>query len=292
MKSLTHEFTSRQIMNHPFYEFFHYLDASAPEVEFHSHDFYEVLIYLKGDISYCVEGRMYQLRPGDILFTHPSDIHRPFIKSQKPYERYVLWLSETFISHSKEVGDDLSACFSSAKEKKYCLIRPQENTLLTIHQHCQKIQRLMGDHSFGSSNLLYGAINDLLVFLNRAYFETPDSIRDDIDESDIVNQVIGYMDTHLSEELSLEELAEKFHISKYYLSRRFKLYTGLPLYQFLMKKRLGVSLNLLEQGMPVLEASLACGFGDYSNYLKAFKREYGQTPKYYQRDKGEAFVRQ
>ena len=54
-----------------------------------------------------------------------------------------------------------------------------------------------------------------------------------------------------------------------------------------MKKRLGVSLNLLEQGMPVLEASLACGFGDYSNYLKAFKREYGQTPKYYQRGKGD-----
>ena len=49
-------------------------------------------------------------------------------------------------------------------------------------------------------------------------------------------------------------------------------------YQYIMKKRLTVARNMLTLGTPVTTACIECGFNDYSNFLKAFKREFGCNP--------------
>ena len=121
------------------------------------------------------------------------------------------------------------------------------------------------------------------MYVSRAYYDAPDSVKNDITENDKINQIISYINENLSEELSLDQLADRFYISKYYLSRQFKQFTGLSLYQYIMKKRLISARNMLRAGSPVMDACLYCGFGDYSNFLKAFKREFGQNPSKYSR---------
>ena len=69
------------------------------------------------------------------------------------------------------------------------------------------------------------------------------------------------------------------YVSKSHLSHRFKEFTGLTLYQYIIKKRLVVARNMLREGAQVMDACLQCGFNDYSNFLKAFKREFGKSPK-------------
>ena len=82
---------------------------------------------------------------------------------------------------------------------------------------------------------------------------------------------------------ALLQVNEEYQYSKYYLSRQFKQFTGLSLYQYIMKKRLISARNMLRAGSPVMDACLCCGFGDYSNFLKAFKREFAQNPSKYSR---------
>ena len=197
-------------MQDSLFECHHYLDKVPPEVEFHEHEFYEIYFFLSGAVSYVIEGRTYQLRPGDILLTNNEDIHRP-------------------------------------------------------------------------ETLAYLYLCEFLVYLNRAYFSLPDSIWQDVSENENVNQVIAYINDHLSEDLSLDRLANHFYVSKYYLSHRFKEYTGLTLYQFIIKKRLVVARNMLREGTPVTTVCLQCGFNDYSNFLKQFKREFGRSPKEFMR---------
>ena len=84
-------FTLRQTMERPDFECYHYLDPVPPAVDFHEHEFYEVFFFLSGDVNYIIEGRTYQLRPGDILLTDNRDIHKPDIRPGKPYERFVIW---------------------------------------------------------------------------------------------------------------------------------------------------------------------------------------------------------
>ena len=275
------EFAQRQTINSADFEFYHYLDMTPPAVDFHSHGFYEVFFFLSGNVRYTVDGRAYQLRPSDILLTNTRDIHRPEISPGKPYERYVLWLNAGFLQSLSRPGDDLTACFTDAAKKKYRLIRPYGETLTQLQTLCRRILFLQRENAFGSATLLYAALTALLVYLNRAYFDTPDTIRQDVVENNTVNQIVDYLEEHLTEDLSLDGLADIFHQSKFYISRQFKDFTGISLYQFVMKKRLLSARAMLQAGCPVMTACMDCGFGDYSNFLKAFKREFGLNPKEY-----------
>ena len=180
------EFTLRQTMNHRFYEYHHYLDQLPPEVEFHEHEFYEIFFFFSGDVTYTVEGRSYQLRPGDILLTNNRDIHRPEVRPGKPYERFVLWLEHDFFTRLEDLGDDLTACFLDSAAKRYKLIRPDGEVLTQLRRLCGWMVRLQQEHTFGSQTLQYAAVTEFLVYLNRAYFDTPEEIRRDVTENEQV----------------------------------------------------------------------------------------------------------
>ena len=122
-------------------------------------------------------------RPGDILLTSSRDIHRPVITPGKPYERYVIWMEDDFFARFQDWGDDLSACFNDTARKKYQLIRPDSSLLARLKQHGAYMAQVKAEQHFGSRTLLYACLLEFLVYLNRAYFDTPDSIRHDITEN-------------------------------------------------------------------------------------------------------------
>lgn len=107
---------------------------------------------------------------------------------------------------------------------------------------------------------------------------------DDITPSPKINQLIAFINDNLTEDLSLDFLANEFYISKYYLSRKFKEFTGLSLYQYIMKKRLLLARDMLRNGASVMNACFLCGFNDYSNFFRAFKREFGYPPSSYSKE--------
>lgn len=274
-------FDSRQTMRGSAFEFHHYLDTEPPCVPFHEHPFYEIYFFLSGIVTYNIEGRSYQLRPGDILLTGSRDIHRPDILPGKPYERYVIWLTEDFLHRFNGQGGDLSTCFRGTQEKRYHLIRPDVSALAQLKAQCELMAALKDEHSFGSDSLFYANLVAFLVYLNRAYFNTPLSVRQDIRENETINLLLDYINEHLAEPLSLDILSARFFLSKFYLNNKFRQYTGLTIYQYIIKKRLTVARNMLRGGTPVMNACMACGFNDYSNFLKAFKREFNCAPHEY-----------
>jgi AraC-like DNA-binding protein len=77
----------------------------------------------------------------------------------------------------------------------------------------------------------------------------------------------------------MDELSRHFFISKYHLSREFKKHTGTTLYRYVVQKRLILAKGLILQGNPITAVYEQCGFGDYSNFFRAFKNEYGTTPQ-------------
>ncbi len=133
----------------------------------------------------------------------------------------------------------------------------------------------------GSAALTQAYLIEFLVRVCRAYYDTPESVKNDITEDEKINQVLRYINDNLSDALTLDSLAKRFYISKFYLSRKFKQFTDLSIYQYIMKKRLIVARNMLRTGNSVTTSYLQCGFNDYSNFLKAFKREFGRNPSIY-----------
>lgn len=286
MKPAAKPFTTRQVMIRPDYEFFHNRGSRPLDIDYHSHDFYEVLIFLSGKADYIIEGRTYSLRPGDILLTNDRELHRPIVEPGRVYERYVLWIRPDYIRRLEAGGTDLTACFGDAYRRQYNRMRAGGDLLERILRVCGKLDAVYGGDGYGAPVLERAYVAQLLVFLNQAYFDAENALDLDVEENEKINEVVGYINANLNSDLSLDALAARFYSSKYHLSRQFKQYIGLPLHRYITKKRLIAARARLRGGQSVREAYLDSGFNDYANFSKAFKAEFGLPPREFARQYG------
>ncbi|WP_234572736.1 helix-turn-helix domain-containing protein [Rhodohalobacter sp. 614A] len=104
----------------------------------------------------------------------------------------------------------------------------------------------------------------------------------DVILKDKVGKVIIYIEQHLTEDLSLNKLADEIELSKYQLIRGFQKEEGTTPWKFLVHKRIENVKKLLEDGMSPGQAAVESGFYDQSHMNKAFREATGQTPKEYQ----------
>jgi len=294
MANKTHNFTDRQRMSRNTFEVYHYRDGNIREVALHHHDFYEVYCFLSGNVSYNIESRSYRLSPGDILVISPQELHQPvFSPDKQNYERYVLWINGSFLQQFILPGQDLSQCFDTANPNHTNLIRPDGATRELLSYLFQQLAREQDSQEFASELCCLSLLAQLLVLVNRTALRAglaPEP-RDNADS--VVYRILTYISNHYNEDLSLDFLANEFFISKYHLSREFSRVVGTSVHRYIVQKRLIMARQMIAAGRPTSEVFQHCGFGDYSNFYRAFKSEYQISPREYQDSlKKESTVRQ
>lgn len=103
------------------------------------------------------------------------------------------------------------------------------------------------------------------------------------DTVDVVEQVIQYIDLHLSEKLNVKELANMVYISPDHLTRSFKKRLHMTVSDYILQKRMVLASELLkERKMTITMVSDSVGFGNYSYFTEQFKHYYKMTPREYQ----------
>lgn len=277
-------FEARQKMCRENCEVFHSYNSTPVQVDYHSHDFYEILVFISGTVTYIIEGKAYHLRPGDILLTSNRELHRPIVAPGKPYERFVVWIQESYfrkISSMSREDTDVSACFNCSNQKHYNLLHPDSELLQSVFQILDSLLTLQSDAGYGTDLLKNCLMGELLVYLNRSYLNTTADVGRDVEYNEKISDILYYINQNLCEPLTLDSLAKQFYVSKYHLTREFQTYTGFSLHQYIIKKRLITAKILLQQGYPVKEAFINSGFGDYSHFSRSFQQEYGLSPRAY-----------
>lgn len=96
-----------------------------------------------------------------------------------------------------------------------------------------------------------------------------------------VDEVFRFIHSHITEDLSLERLEKEFYVSRSFLSKEFKRATGQTVHKYIVKVRLDICKKYLEQGYSAIEVHCKAGFCSYNHFFRAFKQEYGLTPKEY-----------
>ena len=101
-------------------------------------------------------------------------------------------------------------------------------------------------------------------------------------DSKIVS-ILQYLSLNLTEPLSIDDIAERFYISKYHMMRRFKEETGYTIHSYVAEKRLLLARQLLQSGQSVTEACYRSGYQDYSTFSRAYRKRFGASPSADQR---------
>ena len=88
-----------------------------------------------------------------------------------------------------------------------------------------------------------------------------------------------YVMEHLEEPISIDQLASYFFMNQYSFMHAFKKCCGISPYQFILQQRLEAALEMIKKGMPLTTVSHSCGFSDYSNFYRSFRKHFQKSPK-------------
>ena len=274
------EFNKSQKMTKNDFEIYHYKDKGAFEVELHHHDFYEIFFLISGEVTYSIESKHYMLIPGDILLINPKELHQPKIGQVKqPYERMVVWINKSYLESFSKHIDGISLCFDSIDSKHSNLVRMGTEKQHSILKLMNSILKEEEKNLYGSEIIRNCLMGQLLVEINRIVRDRPNIYNPQDKGSALANEVVTYINEHYNEKISLDDLAAKFYISKYHLSHEFNRVVGTSVYRYIIQKRLLIAKQMLLDRVSPTDVFQKCGFGDYANFYKAFKAEYGISPK-------------
>ncbi|PLS31209.1 AraC family transcriptional regulator [Bifidobacterium margollesii] len=233
--------------------------------QLHYHDFHEIDLMLHGTGVFHLGGSEYNMEPGMVAFIRSNDLH-----DITGGQCVCIHVHERFLRSRSTPNTDLNACFEGNSR-----VIAMDPTSLRRHVD------LLGkepDDSYGVDLVYENRFLDLMIELNRAS-AVGTEVAPHTKMSSLITNVMEYVSGHLNDDLSLDAIAERFFINKYYLSRQFKKNTGLNLHEFIVKKRLLKSKELLRSCGSAQNVYKQCGFSSYTHFLRCFKQEFHMTTK-------------
>lgn len=242
----------------------------------HSHSFWEIILCIRGKIPYIIGKEQYQVQAGDVIVVPPEISHSllPWKTEDGVYERKVLWCSHRLADWvSRQIPDNL--LFNG----QGCVLRltqPQQNYLRYLLRLGVRESNMK---KTGYEVIQTGIALQLVSYLSR--FTADQQAMPQSDHSSLLMNVIGYVQENLAGDLTVSATARHFSISDSTLSHLFKQEIGIGFYRYVMRQRLTESKHLIYQNLPMEMVAQSVGFGNYSAFYRAFKKEFAISPAQY-----------
>lgn len=258
------------------FRLFHLKDDKGTEMEFHYHEFCKLVLLVSGQGEYTVEDRHYALQAGDVLCIGNGQIHRPEFLKGMEYERMIIYISPEFLQKQSTEGCNLELLFDGTYGH---VLRLEERRYRKIFELAKGLEEELGRDAYGKHIMSNSLLLQLLIRLGR-YQEKGKLMPAERPEAgdERIARVLTFIENHLSEEMSVEDLAEVAFMSRYHMMRLFKKETGQSVYDYVTERRLFFARELIRQGLSATESCFQAGFGSYSSFTRAYGKRFGSTP--------------
>lgn len=261
------------------FKLFHLTDKETHEIKTHYHDFDKITIFIKGKVSYMIEGKSYELKPYDIVLVRHNDMHQLSVDNREIYERIIVYISPNFMNAYKTESYDLNFCFQKAKEEQSNVLRIPSLEKSSLFRSIVRLEKSFADEGYAAELYRQVLFLEFMVHLNRAALKNHLEFIDTENNHSKVSEILQYINDHLTDELSIARIADNFFVSKYYMMRQFKQETGYTMGNYISRKRLLLAKELILSGIPSSQACFDCGYKDYSTFSRAYKRFFSESPR-------------
>lgn len=229
----------------------------------HSHNYFELLYIVSGDIAHVVEGRQYLLKAGDLVLVQPSTYHYLQILSDAPYERYNILFDPLL--------HDIPAALKLPRELE--VINLAENSALS--GLFPKIDLYVQASEADFEKLMQCLLNEL--FMNLLLFPQGTPKKETV-LSPVLSRALDYINSNLYTVQDVEEVAKALFVSSSYLYRLFSTTLHQTPKKYILEKRLLAAQRLLRSGSKPYTVYRECGFREYTTFFRCYKEFFGVTP--------------
>ena len=234
----------------------------------HAHDQLEIFFFISGKGSYLVEGVSYDLSPNDIMIMRQAETHKLIISPDEPYERIAIHFSPGLL---RSYSPQLLASFNDRPLGRGNLFSGTKypNLCIAFQKFDFQTSTVQRSHIFARLLLFLSELADVYQADQIGEYMYDDS-----------SELVGYVNEHLFDNLSVNSISQHFMKSTAQISRDFKKATGSPVWVYIRIKRLLAAQAMIQQGESPAKVCISCGFSDYSAFFRAYKSHFGYPPSH------------
>lgn len=268
-------------------------------IKSHMHSFHEMVLVLKGSCRFLYEDEESVLIPGDIYIIEPHRLHNYLLDG--PFECYNL------MYHSEQLGAQWDhilldkSLMPPMPDAERTVVAGEKQEIRQANINRQNILHLTPEQTTPLTRIMESILEEqtqqqpgyeavqlsllelLMVYIKRAQCRqfAPEQLTLS-DHPALVEQVLTYIESHLTEPIYFDEIAEQYHLSIGHFRRIFKQIVGLSPVEYVNRLRIVKSLSYLqEKGMAIADAAAAVGISDPNYYSRLFKKTIGFSPRYF-----------
>lgn len=232
--------------------------------EKHCHTQYEMIYVLEGDISIMLEGRNYRLTENQTVIIPPLFYHTVTANKKGIYRR-VTALFET---------DAIPPVLQPLMQKK--------NACLTVFssRHGEELKRLCRE----SNSAFYAPLLQSLMVQLMYHDIQAEQTESVVETDEFLQKIISYIDEHLSEKITLGDLAVYTSRSKSSVCHLFEQKMNISPKQYILQKKLALAHRWIDDGMSPTLAALQIGYENYSNFYRMYRNMFQISPSQIQRE--------
>ena len=216
-------------------------------------DYYDLTIVKSGTLSYKINGQRIWMQAGDVILLPPKTR-----RSREALAQSVHYFSFNF--YTSEPIDLPMFMQGVATHEIYALF----NAFTPHHLSDEK-------RSHPKATCIVGYILEVLDDIHQRASQNPH-----------IQKAMDYIDNHISEPLTLSQIASFLHLSKEYVANLFKKETGMTVSRYVNEQKLQRACDLIRE-MPqnLTEVALSLGYSDYSYFSYIFKKRFGVSPSHF-----------
>jgi AraC-like DNA-binding protein len=262
--------------------FSHNISTTWSMKDYHFHDSFEILFTLSNTTKFFVEDAMYDVEKNDLFIMNDMELHKTIAPKDVVYDRYIIMFHPKYVDGFSTASTNPLKCFLD-RDKNFInrrsLSEDQSHALISL---LKKVEFYHKNITYASDLYKKIAFIELLLFVNSLY-ENHNAQKSSSTTADFkkVELILEYINQHLHEDLSLDNLSKIFFLSKYYIGHIFKANTGFSVTEYIINRRILKSRELLQQDLSISEIALRVGFRNECHFIRTFKSYVGISPKKY-----------
>lgn len=271
-------------------EFSNFFIESTRDLDFHIHHSLEISWVKQGTGVYYIDEKTYDIKKGDVFIISNTENHSlehsgniTLINSVIHFEPQFLWSIAT-----NEVDYQFLQIFFNRNENFSNRLDRDNPAAQKIYNLLEELEKEFTYQLPAYQLMVKIKLQTVIAEIVRNYNLNPTNMFKNKLTNKNINElqtVAKYIDTHLTENITLKDLSSLLYMSPTYFSSFFKRYNNLTPFEYIASKRIQRAVEyIVTTRKTFTEISTLCGFNNSTNFNKTFKKITGHTPTYYRQE--------